>query len=146
MSKATGNPLAKYSWQEQAHDYPVVNGPAKGRVLTEGEKQKIMRQLGGYACQLFGLRFPTIGSIFESEDGYYIGECLAPSYVIDGHESLEDIELGPFLSEADYYSSLTTVLHAHAEQLRMGHHALRAPIPVPQEYPSFAQYYAATDL
>ena len=105
-----------------------------------------MRQIGGYACQLFGLRFPTIGSLFESEDGYYIGECLSPGYVLDDRDSLEDIQRGPFMSEADYYFSLATVLHAHAEQLRMGHHALRAPIPVPQEYPSFAQYCAATDL
>lgn len=27
----------------------------------------------------------------------------------------------------------------------MGHHVLRAPVPVPQEYPNHATYYAATD-
>ncbi|KAK7417589.1 hypothetical protein QQZ08_011570 [Neonectria magnoliae] len=27
----------------------------------------------------------------------------------------------------------------------MGYHILRAPVPVPQEYPNFAKYYAATD-
>lgn len=36
-------------------------------------------------------------------------------------------------------------LHLHAEQLSMGHHVLRAPVPVPEEYSTFAKYYAATD-
>ncbi|KAG9249705.1 uncharacterized protein F5Z01DRAFT_668523 [Emericellopsis atlantica] len=30
-------------------------------------------------------------------------------------------------------------------QLPMGHHVLRAPVPVPEEYPTFSKYYAATD-
>lgn len=104
-----------------------------------------MRQLGRYARQLFDLLFPAIGSLFEGEEGYYVDECLSPGHVLQDRETREDMSRGPFHNEADYYSSLATALHLHAEQLPMGYHILRAPVPVPQEYPSFAKYYAATD-
>lgn len=146
MSKATGNPLAKYDWRTHSHELSGLNGSATlARVLTAEEKKKIMRQLGCYARQLFGLRFPTIGSLFEGEEGYYVDECLSPRHVLQDRDMIKDIPRGPFNNEADYYSSLAAALHLHAEQLPMGHHVLRAPVPVPQEYPNFAKYYAATD-
>ncbi|EAQ89494.1 predicted protein [Chaetomium globosum CBS 148.51] len=70
---------------------------------------------------------------------------LSPGHVLEDRGTIEDIPRGPFHNEADYYSSLAIALRLHAEQLHMGHHVLRAPVPVPQEYPDFAKYYAATD-
>lgn len=146
MSKATGHPLARYRWRTNDHEVPGLNDSATpARALTEEEKKKIMQQLGCYACQLFGLRFPTIGSLLEGDQGYYIDECLSPGHILQDREMIEDIPRGPFHNETDYYSSLAAALHLHAEQLPMEHHILRAPIPVPQEYSSFAKYYAATD-
>ena len=142
MSKATSHSLAKYDWRTHTHaDDPAT--PA--RDLADEGKKKIMRQRGCYARQLFGLRFPTIGSLFEGEDGYYVDECLSPGHVLQERDTMEDVPRGPFHNEADYYSSLTTGLHLHAEQLPMGYHILRAPVPVPKEYSNLAKYYAATD-
>jgi hypothetical protein len=146
MSKATGHPLATYDWQAHPRDLSSLKGSAAlPRALTKEEKKRIMRQLGHYARQLFGLRFSTIGSLFESEEGYYVDECLSPGHVLQDRETIEDIPRGPFHNEADYYSSLATALHLHAEQLPMGYHILRAPVPVRQDYPDFAKYYTATD-
>ncbi|KAF4455315.1 protein kinase-like domain [Fusarium austroafricanum] len=104
-----------------------------------------MRQLGCYARQLFGLRFPTIGLLIEGDDGYCIDECLSPGYVLQDRETIEELPRGPFHNEVDYYCSLATALRLHAEQLPMEHHVLRAPVPIPEEYTSFAKYYTATD-
>ncbi|RNJ54924.1 hypothetical protein D7B24_009304 [Verticillium nonalfalfae] len=146
MSKAPGHPLAKYDWRTRTHEPSGQSSSATlPRVLTNEEKKTIMRQLGCYARQLFGLRFPTIGSLFEGDKGYYVDECLSPGHVLQDRETIEDIPRGPFHQQVDYYSSLAAALHLHAEQLPMDHHILRAPIPVPQEYPNFAKYYAATD-
>ena len=147
MSRATGHPLATYDWRTHTHEFSRQGDSATlPRVLTKKEQEKIMRQLGCYARQLFGLRFPTMGSLFEGgEQGYYIDECLSPGHVLQDRETIEDIPRGPFHNEADYCSSLTAALHLHAEQLPMGYHILRAPVPVRQEYSSFAKYYTATD-
>jgi hypothetical protein len=146
MSKAGGHPLAQFAWPTHAHDFSVPNDPAAPlRALTKKEMEKIMCQLGSYARQLFGLRFSTIGSLFESGTGYYIDECLSPGHVLQDRDTIEDLPRGPFHNEADYYGSLAAALHAHAEQLPMGYHILRAPVPVPQDYPDMAHYYTATD-
>ncbi|KAK1767706.1 hypothetical protein QBC33DRAFT_585666 [Phialemonium atrogriseum] len=135
-----------------SHELSGLNSPATpARVLTEEEKGKIMRQLGCYARQLFSLRFPTIELLFERDEGYCIGECLSPGHVLQDRETIEDLPRRPFHHEPDYYSSLAVALLLHAEQLPMGHHVLRAPIPVPQEYPNFAnknrlQYSLASHL
>ena len=144
MSKAAGHPLAKYDWQVNARS-GLNESATLARHLTAEEKNKIMSQLGCFARQLFGLRFPAIGSLFEGGEGCYVGECLSPGHVLQDRESIEDIQRGPFHDEESYYSSLTNALHLHAEQLPMGYHILRAPIAIPQEYPNFAKYYAATD-
>lgn len=104
-----------------------------------------MRQLGCYAGQLFDLRFPTIGSLLKGDQGYYIDECLSPGHIFEDRGTIEDIPRGPFHDEEAYYVSLATALRLHAEQLPMGYHILRAPIPIPQEYGDFAKYHAATD-
>ncbi|KAF5005922.1 hypothetical protein FDECE_7680 [Fusarium decemcellulare] len=146
MSKAVGYPLANYNWQPHTHESSGVNGSSTAaHVLTNEEKERILEQLGRYARQLFGLRFPTIGSLIESDEGYCIDECLSPGHVLQDRETIEELPRGPFHNEADYYCSLTTALRLHAEQLTMGHHVLRAPVPIPDEYPSFAKYYSATD-
>lgn len=144
MSKAAGHPLGKYDWQTSASSGRDESATL-GRRLTDDEKKKILRQLGGYARQLFGLRFPEIGSLFEGDGAYYIGECLSPGHVLYDREMVAEIQRGPFHNEAEYYFSLANALYIHAEQLEMGYHVLRAPIPIPQEYPTFAKYYAATD-
>ncbi|KAL1866069.1 hypothetical protein VTK73DRAFT_4920 [Phialemonium thermophilum] len=145
MSRAAGHPLAEYDWQTHTHEHPQMTGSTVARVLTDEKKQKIMRQLGCFARQLSDLRFPTIGSLFKGDQGYYIGECFSPGHVLGGRAAIEDIPRGPFRDEADYYASLAEALRLHAEQLPMGHHVLRAPVPVPQDYPDFARYYTATD-
>lgn len=145
MSKAAGHPLGTYKWQTHSHKDPeLTRAEELPRVLTDGEKEKIMRQLGRLSRQLFDLRFPTIGSLFEDETGYYIGECLSPGHIREERE-LVDISRGPFDNESDFFKSLAIALHLHAEQLSMGHHLFRAPIPVPEEYSSHSKYIKATD-
>ncbi|OWT43353.1 hypothetical protein VFPPC_17484 [Pochonia chlamydosporia 170] len=146
MSKAAGQPLAQYEWPTHAHQLPGRNGfVTPARKLTDKEKQKIMHQLGRYARELFSLCFPTIGSLFEGEHGYYLDECLSPGHVLQDRKTIEELSRGPFHNEADYYSSLAGALRLHAERLPMGYHVLRAPVPIPKEYPNFSEYYAATD-
>lgn len=145
MSKAAGHPLATYEWRTHPHKTPRTNGAAIARALTDSEKAKILRQLGRVARQLSSLRFPAIGSVFEGDEGFVVGECLHPGYVLGGRVTLEDLRRGPFHREEDFYSALATALGLHAEQLPMGHHVLRAPVPVPQEYDSFEKYCTATD-
>ncbi|KAF5023668.1 hypothetical protein F66182_4288 [Fusarium sp. NRRL 66182] len=146
MSKAAGHSLAQYEWQTHPHHVSGANGSATpARTLTVGEKEKIMLQLGCYARQLSSIRFPTIGSLFESDAGYYIDECLSPGHILQDRDTIEHVPRGPFHNETDYYSSLAAALHLHAEQLPMGHYVLRAPVPAPQEYSDLAKYYAATD-
>ncbi|KAK4452372.1 hypothetical protein QBC34DRAFT_398555 [Podospora aff. communis PSN243] len=143
MSRAPGEPLSKYNWQTHPHEQP---GPRRaGRPVTDEEKVKIMHQLGRFARQLFDLRFPTIGSLLEGDEGYYVGECLSPGHIFEDRGTIEDIERDPFHSESEYFVSLAAALRLHAEQLPMGYHVLRAPLPVPQEYSDFAEYHAATD-
>lgn len=84
-------------------------------------------------------------SLFEGDRGYYVDECLSPGHVLQDRETIDAILRGPFQKEVDYYSSLAAALQLHAEQLPMRYHVLRAPVPVPQEYPNFTEYYAATD-
>ncbi|OAA48509.1 Aminoglycoside phosphotransferase [Metarhizium rileyi] len=145
MSKATGHHLSTYDWQTHDLSYPSrVNSRGPGRLLKLNEKQKIMSQLGNYLSQLSRLRFNTIGSLFEEEGARFgIRECLSPSFVLQGRESIKNVPRGPFQNEEDYYLSLVSVLLAHSEQLEMGHHVLFAPVPCPQEYSNFAKYYIA---
>lgn len=145
MSKAPGHPLATYEWRTHPHKTPRSNGAATARALTDREKAKVLGQLGRVARQLSSLRFPAIGSIFEGPDGYRVGECLHPGYVLGGRVGLGGLQRGPFYREKDFYSPLATALGLHAEALPMGHHVLRAPVPVPQEYSSFEAYCTATD-
>lgn len=146
MSKATGHSLGSYDWLKTTNETSGSKALATpARALTDEEKERIMRQLGRYNRQLYGLRFPTIGSLFEGVEGYYIDECLSPGHVLQDRDTIEDISRGPFHNETDYYSSLATALHLHAEQLPMGYHVLRAPVPVPEDYSNFAKYYTATD-
>jgi hypothetical protein len=104
-----------------------------------------MSQLGSYASQLSRLKFDKIGSLFEEEEEgkFGIRKCLSPSFVLQGRETIENLPRGPFQNEADYYSSLLSVLLTHSEELEMGHHVLFAPVPCPQEYSDFAKYYIA---
>lgn len=88
---------------------------------------------------------PTIGSLFEGDAGYYIDECLSAGHVLQDRETIEDLSRGPIQKAAGYYSSLAAALHLHAEQLPIGFHVLRAPIPVLEEYPNFCKYYSTTD-
>lgn len=74
-----------------------------------------------------------------------MGECLSPGHIFEDRGTIEDIERDPFHSESEYFVSLAAALRLHAEQLPVGYHVLRAPLPVPQEYSDFAEYHAATD-
>ncbi|OAA58100.1 Protein kinase-like domain protein [Niveomyces insectorum RCEF 264] len=165
MSKAPGRPLAAaWTWPTHTLDVPQLDtrriggSPSPPRPLKDSGKSSIMRQLGGYAAQLYPCRFQAIGSLFEEgapEDmggtegdaptAYRVGECLAPGLLMLDRETLEDLPRGPFSTDADYYEALVRALLLHAEQLPMGHHLFRAPIPIPHEYDSFAAYRLATD-
>lgn len=59
-----------------------------------GEKKKDLGQLGFYARQLFDLRFPTIGLLFDR--GYYIGKCLSLGHIMEDRATTGDALCGPF--------------------------------------------------
>ncbi|ATY58947.1 kinase-like domain [Cordyceps militaris] len=142
MSKANGVALSAYSWQER----PLSTSEHKRKKMNREDKLKILHQLGRYSSQLSQLRFPCIGSIFESANGTpCIQQCLSPGHLFEGRDAIEEIPRGPFSSSQEFYASLVAALRLHAEQLPMGYHLLVAPIPIPQEYTDTSDYRLATD-
>lgn len=144
MSKAQGSPLSGRIWQTHCHVTPNISNK-RCRYLTKEEKEKVMKQLGVIASQLSYLRLDKIGSLFEEEDHYSVKECLSPGHLFHQRDTILGIHRGPFYQEQDYYKSLVSIFRRHIQHLPMEHHVFFAPVPVPQEYHTYASYLAATD-
>lgn len=112
MSKANGVALSTYSWQEQS----LLTSEHKRNTQTRKkmnreDKLKILHQLGRYSSQLSQLRFPCIGSIFESANGTpCIQQCLSPGHLFEGRDAIKEIPRGPFSSSQEFYASLVAAL------------------------------------
>ncbi|EGX88001.1 hypothetical protein CCM_09137 [Cordyceps militaris CM01] len=147
MSKASGIALAAHDWQAQRLSSPQHTLQTQPRkTMHHDDRMKVMQQLGYYSSQLYQLRFPSIGSLFEGADGAFgIQQCCSPGHLFEGRDSIQEITRGPFTSSREFYTSLVAALQLHAEQLSMGHHLFMAPIPVPQEYTNISDYLLATD-
>lgn len=144
MSKAQGSPLSVRIWQTHCHATPNASTKAC-RYLTKEEKEKIMKQLGAIVSQLSYLRHDKIGSLFEEEGHYRVKACLSPGYLLHQRDTIRGIYRGPFHREQDYYKSLLSIFRLHIQHLPMEHHVFFAPVPLPQEYRSYASYLSATD-
>lgn len=95
-------------------------------------------------AQLSTIRFDEIGSLVEHGDGnYVVGECLSPALLWQWRDSLEGIDRGPFLEEAQYLGSLVSAFTSHAMELPLTPHAFFAPIPHHSKYPDWTRYRAA---
>lgn len=135
MSKAKGRPLEEaWGLSRSAHD------------LHPGNKAKVLFQLGHITWKLAQLRFDQIGSLFEMNGAFTLGECLSRGHNLHERHSLDDIYRGPFATESDFYKSLIAAFAQHAKILPLGHHCFVAPIPSREDYMSDAEYYAACDL
>ena len=103
-----------------------------------------MSQLGDIMGRLSEIRFENIGSLFEDDHGgYFIGECLSPSFIWQWRDSLEELDRGPFSEECQYLNSLVHALSCHAKELIMAPHSFFAPIPESFDYPTWDGYIAA---
>lgn len=93
MSKAHGSPL-QYTWKTlDTHEADI----------SEGQKAKVVYQLGVITEHLSRLHFDQAGSLFEEDGEYYIKTCLSRGLFLNERYTLEDIPLGPFKSEREYY-------------------------------------------
>lgn len=146
MSKAQGSPLSGRIWQAHCHATPNTS-IKRSRYLTTEEKEKVMKQLGTISSQLSYLRLAKIGSLFEEEeeDHFSVKECLSPGHLLHQRDTIREIHRGPFDQEQDYYKSLLSIFRLHIQNLSMEHHVFFAPVPLPQEYSSYASYLSATD-
>ncbi|CAI7661057.1 unnamed protein product [Penicillium glandicola] len=107
---------------------------------------KLMLQLGHIAWKLAQVRFAQIGSLFEGNGFFVIGECLSKGHIQHKRYSLEGICRGPFLSENEFYLSLITALVKHAEMLPLVNHCFSAPVPSMDDYRTMDQWNGACDL
>ncbi|KAK7417574.1 hypothetical protein QQZ08_011579 [Neonectria magnoliae] len=143
MSKASGQKLSTFNWPWFTLEMPSRRQNSLLPLTTEGG-EKVMRQLGAIAAELSQVRFNTIGSLFEDEDGYTIKGCLSPSHTCYGRDSLT-IDRGPFDKESDYHKSLVSANVLHAKTLPMDTHCFFAPLPVPDDYSKWSDYKFSTN-
>lgn len=136
MSKATGWPLQRAwkSLESGANEMPT-------RL-----KAKMLSQLGVITYKLLQLRLDSIGSLFEQNGAFKVGECLSRGHILHERDSLEDVPRGPFASETQFYSSLVEAHIHHAEILPLYNHCFVAPVPCREAYESHELYMAACDL
>lgn len=130
MSKATGDSLAEYDWQQQVHRPSQPSFIKPLRPMSRTGMEKVLSQLGALISQLWQLRHDKIGSLFQEghEAGRYsIGECLSPAFTWQQRASLDDIDRGPFKDDAAYFNASSphtypTQRHSH---LRRTHSLLQ---------------------
>ncbi|KFY37547.1 hypothetical protein V494_04712 [Pseudogymnoascus sp. VKM F-4513 (FW-928)] len=132
MGKAPGTQLQDFRWDP----HPPENRIFRQRQhISQIQKEKVMRQLGGVASQLLNLRFDKLGSLFEEAGEYRVGKCLSPSFIFHDRETLgDDIERGPFEDDDEYYQALISVFLRHAQELRIQHNVFFAPIPILDDF------------
>ncbi|KAJ5950910.1 uncharacterized protein N7479_009323 [Penicillium vulpinum] len=114
--------------------------------LDSLEINKVMYQLGRIAWKLAQVRFGQIGSIYEQNGFFVIGECLSKGHIQHRRHSLKGISRGPFINENDFYTSLIGALIRHAETLPLVHHCFTAPVPSRNDYPTRDLWNGACDL
>ncbi|KAI5306985.1 hypothetical protein KEM56_005904 [Ascosphaera pollenicola] len=136
MSKAQGVPLSQ-KW--------TANESISPEVAPEN-KAKILSQLGAFAFKLSQLRFDCVGSLFEQNGSFHIGECLSRGHVCHQRSELREIPRGPFTSETEFYDSLIQAFIQHGESLPLCLHCFIAPIPCREDYDTHEEYTAAVDL
>ncbi|KAJ5588917.1 hypothetical protein N7537_011595 [Penicillium hordei] len=135
MSKAQGESLNTMWGKDDLH----------GR-LDSLEMNKVMSQLGQITWDLAQVRFPLIGSLFEENGAFVVGECLSKRHIQHKRHSLGGIPRGPFDSESEFYLSLIVALIKHAEMLPLGHHCFAAPVPSRNDYPNKDLWQCARNL
>ncbi|KAG4434847.1 hypothetical protein IFR05_009686 [Cadophora sp. M221] len=141
MSKAPGFPLSRFAWDACPDGMVLSRKPRP--VLKGTNKEKIMSQLGMMSSQLLKLRFDKIGSLFEEDGEYRVGECLSPALIWHQRDSLgDDVQRGPFQHEHEYHESLLSAC-LHVKELPLEQHAFFAPIPKLGEFESFLRHRSA---
>jgi len=136
MSKAYGSPL-QHTWRAlETHNESD---------MSQGQKAKIVFQLGVITEQLSRLCFDQAGSLFEKEGEFYIKTCLSRGLLLNGRHALRDIPRGPFKFEKDYYEAQILAFFEHVKYLPLGHHCFFAPIPAQSEYDDYAEFRGASD-
>ncbi|KGO67795.1 Aminoglycoside phosphotransferase [Penicillium italicum] len=114
--------------------------------LDSLEINKVMSQLGQITWKLAQVRFGQIGSLFEGNEFFFVGECLSKGHIQHKRHSLAGIPRGPFPSEKEYFLSLILALIYHAEMLPLIHHCFTAPVPSKNDYPNKDLWEGACDL
>ncbi|KAJ5799547.1 uncharacterized protein N7518_001615 [Penicillium psychrosexuale] len=135
MSKAEGKTLETMWGGNDLHNR-----------LDSIEINKVMSQLGHITWKLAQVRFPQIGSLFEENGSFVIGQCLSRGHIQHKRHSLRGIPRGPFTKENEFYLSLIAALIKHAAKLPLVHHCFAAPIPSRNDYPNTDLWHAAWDL
>ncbi|KGO36870.1 Aminoglycoside phosphotransferase [Penicillium expansum] len=114
--------------------------------LDSLEINKVMSQLGHITWKLAQVRFDKVGSLFEGNGFFFIGECLSKGHIQHKRDCLAGIPRGPFFSETDFFRSLIAALIRHAEMLPLIHHCFTAPVPSKNDYPNKDLWEGACDL
>lgn len=135
MSKAQGKSLNTMWGNDELHDR-----------LDSLEMRKVMSQLGQITWDLAQVRFPFIGSLFEENGSFVVGECLSKGHIHHKRHSLEGVPRGPFNNESEFYLSLIIALIKHAEMLPLRSHCFAAPVPSRNDYPNKHLWKCARDL
>ncbi len=134
MSKAPGTQLQDLKWdpgQLEKGISPINQRPH----LSQTQKEKIMRQLGGIASQLLNLRFNKIGSLFEEAGEYRVGKRFSPAFIFHDRDTLgDDILRGPFEHDNDYCEALLSAFLLHVQELRLQHNVFFAPVPMVKDF------------
>lgn len=135
QSIANGSPLED-TWKNPGADEPNI---------THADKVKIVTQLGAITCQLYQLRFPQAGSLFEEEGDFSVRTCLSRGMVLNERDELEDLPRGPFTSEHGFFQGHLSAFLQHVKYLPLGYHCLFAPIPASTDYKDPAHHRMAVD-
>ncbi|KAM3554453.1 hypothetical protein ARSEF4850_006447 [Beauveria asiatica] len=107
---------------------------------------QVLRQLGKISFDLSNLRFDKIGSLWNKDDSFGVGEIRAPAFVTQDRYALSmETQRGPFATEQDYYNSLTDAFFGHVQDLYMSNHFFCGPAPEPADYPDAKSYHLVLD-
>ena len=135
MAKAHGSPL-QYTWSDTT---------GNNSCITQGQKEKILFQLGSITWQLSQLSFDVAGSLFEEDGQFQIKTCLARGLLLNQRHSIEDLDRGPFRTKKAYYDAHILAFLEHVRYLPLGHHCFFAPIPARTEYEDYTGFRKASD-
>lgn len=124
MSKACGSPLQD-TWK--------ASGMQHEPHISQGQKEKIVLQLGVITEQLSRLCFNQAGSLFEEDEVFHIRTCLSRDLLLNERHTLEDISREPFKFERDYHEAQISAFIEHIKYLPLGYHCFFAPVPARNE-------------